>query len=300
MGKSKTSPLSKTASVIGAGGGGVSAVVSTASAQASATAQPTPPVQPTAPVQPVSQQNAMIQASKVASIYGNDTVAKFATMTDDQLAQAVKDAKNVDMPNHIADIPDPTQNFVFANGLNAKPTVLSDSDFDDYIKNNKISSTEYLIREVNPITTTVNGVKFKYSADDINDMFKSGDLNYIGGKHGGQVYGAGTYFAMGGFNHQSGYGNGKDGVDYKTMVAVFDKSKTKVISASSVGSEWKKFSKTHPKTASQTGLSSSIRALLMGYNVITSNGAGLIHGPNDTYYNVIDRSCLVVRASNRK
>lgn len=321
MGKSRTSPLSKTSSGIGIGGGiiggsgggaGISAGGGAGGASASSSTLQTqgmPQPQQVNPNQPIPQsiptpQDALVDASKTASVYGNNTASMFNGMTDDQMAQAVKNSRNVDMPNHIADVSDITQNFTYANGLNAKPTVLSNADFDNYIKQNNISSNEYLLREVDPIRFNSNGVQFTYSADDVTDMFKTSDINYIGGKHGGQAYGAGTYFAQGDFNYRTGYGSGADGVGHKTMVAVFDKSKARAISMGDIRSEWSKFSKTHAKTASAVdNLPSSrthaIKALLMGYNVITSQSSGSLKGYGE-YYNIIDRSALVVRAGNRK
>ena len=312
MGKSRTSGIAKTSSGIGIGGGGGlvgggGASTSAGGASVQAQVQQNQQVQqqqnqPNQTIQTTAQD--LVDASKVASIYGNNTSAMFATMTDDQMAQAVKNSVGVDMPYHINDRPDTTQNFTFANGLNAKPTVLDDAEFDNYIKQNKISSNEYLIREVDPISFTSNGVSYKYTADDVTDMFKTSDINYIAGKHGGQVWGAGSYFGMGDFNHVTGYGSGADGVGHKTMVAVFDKSKAKAIYGLDIRNQWAKFSVTHPKTAKAvsnlSGSTSSIKALLMGYNVITSNSRGSLKGGYDEYYNIIDRSALVVRANNRK
>lgn len=315
MGKSKTSPLSKTTSVIGVGGGGggvISSVGSTSSAQASVLMQPTPPVQPAnqntnQPATPLTPQEALVQASQTPSPYGNDTSAKFATMTDSQMAQAVSNSINVDMPYHVSDAKNSTQEFMFANGLNAKPTVLSDADFDTYMKNNKIGTGELLIREVDPISVTIQGVKFKYTPSDLTDQFKSSDITYVGGKQGGHAYGYGSYFGMSGssgWNYSSGYGSGKDGVGHKTIVAVFDKSKARAIYNSDISSEWTKFSATHKKTASAVnklqGDVRSVKALLMGYNVITSESSGSLKGKRDEYYNILDRSALVVRASDRK
>ena len=313
MGKSRTSPLSKTSSGIGIGGGivggsgggagGASAGASTLATQGMPQPQQVNANQPN-PQSVPTPQDALVDASKVASVYGNNTVSMFNGMSDDQMAKAVKNSINVDMPNHIADVSDITQNFTYANGLNAKPTVLSDSDFDNYVKQNKIGANEYLLREVDPVRFSSNGVRFTYSADDVTDMFKTSDINYIGGKYGGQAYGAGTYFAQGDFNHITGYGSGADGVGHKTMVAVFDKSKAKAIYSGDIRSEWSKFSATHSKTASAvnnlSGRTDSIKALLMGYNVITSQSNGSLKGSYDEYYNIIDRSALVVRAGNRK
>lgn len=236
----------------------------------------------------------LIEASQMDSIYGNNTSSMFVNMTEDELMSAYNNSRNVDMPNHIDDISDETQKFVYANGLNKKPTVLDNASFDNFLKTNKISDDEILIREVDGVSFSSKGVTYNYTANDITDMFKTSDINYIGGKRGGQVYGAGTYFGMAGRNGSTGYGSGV------TMMAVLNPKTAKVISRNNIDSEWSKFTRNKPKLSKISTSSStySIRALMMGYNVITSalNNKNKSYGD---YYNIIDRSAVVVRANNR-
>ena len=310
MGKSRTSGISKTGSGIGIGGGGGMVGAGGMGGSVAAQAQ-NQAVQNAQQNQLTTQTDAqdLIDASKIASTYGNNTAAMFANMTDDEMLKAVNDSIGVDMPNHLNDVKgNATQQFVFANGLNAKPTVLSDSDFDNYLKQNNISEGEIMLREVNPVTFTSNNVRYSYTPQDVTDMFKMSDINYIGGKQGGHAMGFGTYFAQGGYNgrnHITGYGSGSDGVGHKTMMGVLDKSKARAINYNSIDSKFRQFGTTHNKVYNKVnkmmGDTRAIKALLMGYNVITqASGNNLLKGGTDCYYNVIDRSAMVMRANNRR
>ena len=302
MGKSRTSGISKTTSGIGIGGGGGVGVMSTAGTSWMNTPQQNQQLQQQQNQQQnqlTTQVNAqdLIDASKVASIYGNNTSAMFDNMTDSELANALKISQGkVDMPNHIGDISNATQNFTYANKLNAKPTVLSDSDFDNFLKQNGIPDSQILIREVNGATFNSGSIRYNLTANDITDMFKTSDINYIGGKRGGQAYGAGTYFGMEGRNGSTGYASGA------TMMAVLNPKTAKVISYSDVNRKWNTFVQNKPNLSKQAvSLGSgnhSIKALMMGYNVITSDSNGSSHARGE-YYNIIDRSAVVVRANNR-
>ena len=301
MGKSRTSGISKTTSGIGIGGGGgmiSGGGASTSAGGASVQAQVQQNQQQNQLTTQVNAQD-LIDASKVASIYGNNTSAMFDNMTDSELANALKISQGkVDMPNHIGDISNATQNFTYANKLNAKPTVLSDSDFDNFLKQNGIPDSQILIREVNGATFNSGSIRYNLTANDITDMFKTSDINYIGGKRGGQAYGAGTYFGMEGRNGSTGYASGA------TMMAVLNPKTARVISYSDINSKWNNFVRNKPnlsKQASNLGSGSrdwSIKALMMGYNVITSDSNGSSHARGE-YYNIIDRSAVVVRANNR-
>jgi len=220
-------------------------------------------------------------------------LTNLSQMSDDDLAQLVNDSKNAIMPNHLADADDPTQKFVYQAGLNALPQVLDSASFQQFMQDNNISQAQILARSVKPIQFNAMGVNFSYSAQNVADMMMYSKFNYIGGKHGGQAYGAGTYFAQtGGAN--TGYGS-------LTVNAVLNPATARVISDTQLARQAAAFAKTHPKFARAVGgyVSSgskfrgnnmSIWALAMGYNVIYD-------GTNDssTYYNVIDRSALVYR-----
>lgn len=234
----------------------------------------------------------LIEASQIDSIYGNNTADMFLNMSEDELVSAYNNSRNVDMPNHIDDISDETQKFVYANGLNKKPTVLDDTSFDNFLKQNKISDDEILIREVNGVRFNSKGVTYNYTANDITDMFKTSDINYIGGKRGGQVYGAGTYFGMSGRYGSTGYASGA------TMMAILNPKTARVISDSNIDRQWSKFIQKNKKLSNLGVTNESVKALMMGYNVITSS-QGNSSKKYGAYYNVIDRSAIVVRANNR-
>ncbi len=220
-------------------------------------------------------------------------VTSLTQMTDDDLADLVNASKSVIMPNHLADADDPTQKFVYQAGMNSLPQVLDAASFQQFMQDNNIQQRQILARSVDSIQFSAMGVNFSYTAQNVVDMMMYSKFNYIGGKHGGQAYGAGTYFAQtGGAN--TGYGG-------LTVNAVLDPSKARVISDTQLAQKAKAFAQTHPKFAKAVGgyVSSgskfrgnnmSIWALAMGYNVIYD-------GTNDssTYYNVIDRSALVYR-----
>ena len=211
-------------------------------------------------------------------------VTALTQMTDDQLANLVKQSRNVDMPNHLADVDDATQKFVYAAGLNGKPEVLDTAAFNKYLTDNGIPRSQILSRTVGDANYVVNGTNIKLSPAQINSMLRDSDLTYVGGKRGGQLYGAGTYFDMNG-GGSTGYGYGSRAK--ATAIGVLSKS-AKVITDGALSSKAAQFRKTHPKTAAEIGGYSrrtmSIYALAMGYNVIKGG----------SYHNVIDRTALVL------
>lgn len=243
-----------------------------------------PTLQPNQPIsqQPPTDQNTPVQPAAVTNL---------TQMTDAQLAKLAMDAKTVDMPNFLNDVADQTQRFVFMAGINEKPTVLDDADFDQYMKDNGISRSQLLSRSVNPITYTNNdGTRVTMSASDVIDMMKYSRLNYIGGKVNGQAYGAGTYFDMAG-GRNTGYGG-------TTATAVLNPSTAKIITDTQLRTKAAAFAQSHPQFARAIGAydtsfynnNMSIYALAMGYNVIKDSSSG--------YHNVIDRSALVYKKSN--
>lgn len=240
----------------------------------SAPAQVQPPQMPQQPqpIQPGNNLQAPLQASA--------TLAQIAAMTDDQLAQAVIDSRNVDMPNFLNDRPDATQKFVYQVGLNGAPTVMDQASFNQFMKQNNIPQSQVMSRSVDD-----NG---PYKAPHIANIFRYSELNYIGGKFGGKASGAGTYFDMNGGGN-TGYGHGA------TITGVLNPATARVIDYHKLVSQAAQFAKTHPKFARAVGSirngsnsNVSIYALAMGYNVISG-------GPvSKTYHNVIDRAAVVV------
>ena len=245
----------------------------------------TPPIQPQQP-----QQQIPINQTPVVQ----NAVGVLSSMSDDQLAQLMQQSKSVDMPNHLNDAVDATQKFVYKAGLNEQPQVLDDAAFQQYLQDNHIPQSDVLARSVGGANYTVNGVTMRLTPQQVVDMMKYSALNYVGGKHGGQVYGAGTYFDRNGGNN-TGYARGA------TAVAVLNPATAKVIDKATLQSQIPQFIQSHPKFARAVGGSSgsrvssdvlSIYALAMGYNVITDSRT------NPRYHNVIDRAALVFRKSN--
>ena len=216
-----------------------------------------------------------------------DPVKQLQGMGDSQLAQLYTQSKTAKLPNHLNDADDATQKFVFTAGINGKPTVLDQAEFNQFMKDNGISQREILSRSIRQSDlNTSAGSKAKLTPQQIVDMLKYGRLTYIGGKRGGQAYGAGAYFDMNG-GGSTGYGNGA------TMTAVLNPATARPISDTRLPSLARAFDQAHPQFARATGgyngRNMSIYALVLGYNVITeSNG-----GPG-RYHNIIDRAAMVM------
>lgn len=210
-------------------------------------------------------------------------------MTDDQLAQVYLDSQKAGLPNHLGDVDDKTQRFVFQIGLNDKPMVLDAAAFNQFLSDNNIPRGQILSRSVDggKLRTSSGNVR-TLSAQDVVDMMTQSRLNYIGGKVGGQAYGAGTYFDQNG-GGATGYGNGK------TVNAVLNPKTARVVTDSKLRTLAAAFDRSHPKFARATGGYStsfrnnnmSIYALAMGYNVIKD--------ATGSYHNVIDRKALVYK-----
>ena len=83
------------------------------------------------------------------------------------------------------------------------------------------------------------------------------------------------------------------------MNAVLNPATARVIGESQLYSQSRTWAQSHPQTAAALGSinssNESIYALCMGYNVISSgNGSQAMRNTGD-YFNVIDRSALVIR-----
>lgn len=235
-----------------------------------------------------AQQNVANQAPSPANTpVTPNGINVLSQMTDDQLATLMKQSRTVDMPNHLSDVSDKTQKFVYSAGLNEKPVVMDQQAFDQFRRQNGIKSSEVMARTMGGADYIVNGTRIQLSADQVSMLIKDGDLNYIGGKHGGKVHGAGTYFDMNG-GHSTGYGYGRT----VTSLAVLNPQKAHVVDGYTLHSKALTFAQSHPKFASAVGSYStdtmSIYALAMGYNVIRAG----------SYHNVIDRSALVMLDKN--
>ena len=232
--------------------------------------------------QPPTQANTPVQPGALTAL---------AQMSDDQLAQLVTLAKSTQLPNHLNDVNDLTQKFVYTAGLNARPTVMDSSAFNQFLADNNIPRSQIIARSVNGASYTVGNTRYNLSPQQVVQMFTQSRLTYSGGKQGGQALGGGTYFAMTG-GRNTGYGG-------TTMTGVLNPATAKIITASQLSSKAHAFAASHPKFARAVGAytggswntgnnNMAIYALAMGYNVITNRD----HGGN--YYNVLDRSAVVI------
>lgn len=250
----------------------------TAYAPATAQGAATPPPQAI----PISQQPPTAQNTPVVA----GALTAISQMDDAQLAALARRARGIDMPNMLADAPDRTQEFVYAAGMNEKPAVLSDSEFQQFMRDNGIDQSEVLSRSIDPNDYhNAYGTHVKMTPKDIIDMLKYSRFNYIGGKYGGKLHGAGTYFDQNG-GANTGYGRGA------TAVAVLNPKTARAIDDYALRQRVGAFRASHPQFARAVGgltnETKSIYALAMGYNVITDG----------SYHNVIDRAALVYRDSN--
>lgn len=224
-----------------------------------------------------------------------DVLQTLSQMSDAQLAQAFIDSQAANLPNHLDDASDITQKFIFHIGANDKPMVLDSQAFSKFMSDNNIPRSEMLSRSVGggQLKTSSGGSR-NITADDVLDMMMYSRLNYIGGKHGGQGYGAGTYFDMNGGGSNTGYG----GHGAKTATAVLNPATARIITKSQLAIKAAAFDRTHPQFAKATGgyvhsssrwhnNNMSVYAMVMGYNVIKED--------NGTYHNIIDRKALVYR-----
>ena len=161
-----------------------------------------------------------------------------------------------------------TQQLVYDLELNDKPIVMSNDTFEKYISDNNLSVDDVLTR----------------SFDNIEAMrdWISDDENYISGRFGGSMMGAGQYFAKK-KGENTGYGK-------HTVKAVFNPETVKSIGMSDLMQQWRSLSQEEQKPFLRKGkkfldgADLSIYAISQGYNVIMQG----------KYVNVIDRSALII------
>ena len=224
---------------------------------------------------------------------GTDAALKFSQLDDNSMAALINAAKRAVLPNQLADSDDITQRVVFQAGINEKPMVLDRQSFDKFVKDNNLQS-HILSRTfgsgnyTNPLGRRVN-----LTPQDVDDMNKYSRVNYIGGKHGGMMLGAGTYLAVRGIGQGTGYGSGNT----LTSNAVLNPATARIVDWNALPSMARSWAASHPATARALGSFSmrqngSAYALAMGYNVIAERSSIKSLGYDD-YVNVIDRRALV-------
>ena len=210
------------------------------------------------------------------------TLSDVQAMDDDALHDFLINVNNTDTPDFLNS--HHLQKMIYALGLNDKPEIISQKEFDDMTINAPFgSAAPILYRTVND-TTTPDGVSM--SAKQIQQMFTDGKLTYVGNG----IHGDGLYFS----DSKSGsllYGTpGK-----ASLISGVLNGKAKIITEKALKSEYDKFVKAHPRSRKALGFarknsshdSYSQFALLRGYNVIVSKQWG-----NENYYTVLDRSVI--------
>ena len=113
---------------------------------------PTAPIpQPSVTITPVNQNNPQVQSqapNDQNTPVTPQALTNISKMTDDELAALVIASKSAMMPNFLADKDDPTQKFVFQAGLNEKPIVLDQQEFDKFKKDNNMPDGHVIARSV--------------------------------------------------------------------------------------------------------------------------------------------------------
>ena len=249
--------------------------------------QPQPPAQPQNPT-PIQASNWVPQGQF------NYTPQQLANLNDNDAYKLLKAANNIDMPNHLKDAPDGTQDLVYALGMNTPPTILDSAQFNQFMKQNNIPQSQVMSRQVGGGTyNTTAGSRNRLSDAQIAQMWLSDPYNYIGGKHGGQAYGAGAYFDMNG-GRSTGYGSGQTTL----YTGVLNPKTARVITDTALSRKASQWAQTHPKANAELRKLArkgnnwgngdlSLYAIMLGYNVIKASHGG--------YHNVIDRSAMVIK-----
>lgn len=204
------------------------------------------------------------------------------TMSDQELHDFLISVDKTDIPAFLSDLH--LQKMLYALGMNAAPEIVSDAQLKQLIA----KGATPIYRTVND--TSVNGIDF--TAQDICDMMTDGDTTYVGRG----IHGDGLYFS----NSLSGskvYGYSSS----KTMTGVLN-ANARVVSESTLRSEYDAFVKSHPATRKALGFAKSKSAhdsmsqfaLIRGYNVIRSPQGG-----GEDYYTVLDRKALTMTRTTR-
>lgn len=177
------------------------------------------------------------------------------------------------------------QQYVKVMGLNEKPQTMSRKDFESYTKKNKDLPVFYrAVTDAGPTGTAGGITRGKYLRRGILNDLMYGSQQYIGDG----IYGDGLYFSTqpthqsyGGFS-----GSANEAIDRKYMIKATFKSGTKKILYDDLE---KMINEYKEKGYNITDPSSFARSL--GYHVIQAHK----DGESEIYYNIIDRSCLVVQ-----
>lgn len=217
------------------------------------------------------------------------TLSQVAKLDDAGALNLLNTADGMNMPNHLKDAKNATQELVYTMGLNEAPIVLDKAGFDAFMKANGLTKADIIHRGFTSSSsyTTSSGAKRRLTDTQCRDMYLYDEYNYIGGKHGGNAIGDGSYFGRAG----SVWGS-YTGAD---ITAVLNPAKAKVISYSNLQSKISAYQKSHPGAANkiesmagntarnsgsygQTESKLAMYAIMMGYNVIQDSSRDVIIG----------------------
>lgn len=211
------------------------------------------------------------------------TLSDLQAMDDQGMHDFLVGVEKTDTPdflntNHL-------QKMVYALGMNDKPEIISQQEWDDQTVNAPFGgSATVLYRTVNDTQLPGN---VTMTAKQMQDMLVGGDLSYMGNG----IHGDGLYFSD---SEQGSKGYGRGGGRSCTIACILS-SKARPITEQNLKRAYDTFVKTHPQTRKALGFarthsshdSLSQFALTQGYNVIISKQ---YDGQN--YYTVLDRGAL--------
>jgi len=221
-------------------------------------------------------------------------LADLATMNDDELHDFLIGVQKIETPDWLNT--HHTQRMVYGLGMNDLPETVSHSEFQKLVANGATP----IYRTVND--TTIGGIT--WTGHDMLDQIQYGSETYLGD---GRI-GDGLYFSDS-FSGSKLYGY--YGSKSPTIQAVLSPN-ARVISDTALRMKYDAFIKTHPRARRALGFAAkhssrgwqnsySQFALIMGYNVIKQFNTHRSDAPNgrEYYYNVIDRSALIVTDKRR-
>lgn len=177
------------------------------------------------------------------------------------------------------------QKYVKVMGLNDKPETMSKQDFQAYIADNKDLPVLYrVVTDAGPTGTANNVTRGKYLRRGILNDLMYGSQQYIGDG----VYGDGLYFSTqpthGSYGRFSG--SKETAIDRKYMIQATFKSGAKKI----LWDDLRKLMGEYRNKGYNVGDPSSF-ARSLGYQIIQCHR----DGTDEIYYNILDRSALVVQ-----
>jgi len=240
------------------------------------------------------------------------TIDDFRNLNDDDMARFMEEVRTASMGDDYPDFLNPDsfyQRFSYALGMNSTPEVVDSKTMQQLIN----AGATPLYRTVSDYVYdwTAKNASGAYWADTISsedqlDMIAYGDTTF----HGKGMLGDGLYFSNDyGGSRDYGYitdapklgvRGGRTGQNIKTMTAIINPKTVRAISRDDLKLEYDKYMSNRRfrvRKAFKDSASVNNRrknsyaqfAALMGYNVITEYVGG-----GETYYNVIDRSALIV------